>query len=332
MKLKEVDFEEWAELVNRHPGASLFHTREWLQILEEGFPHINLKLYVVLDAENETVGLLPAEFAQKGPFKLGGSPLPGLFTPYQGLLLLEPVNTDLKGVARLVAKASKAQYFALALPPNRPNEAIPKEPAGWELKKTFLLNLTLEAEQLWKNFKAETRNQVRQAQRRGVEIYEPEVLDDWIEDYYAMHRAVYLRQKIRAPGNRTFYQALWDGLYDKGQLKVILAKHKGKTIAGGVFPSYGDTIYFLDGVSFREHQNLRANNLIQWHLISWAATSGLRVYDMVGANIPSIAHFKRGFGGIESRYSYLQMPQGLLGKTGYHLYQRYRPFLKRMGI
>lgn len=91
-------------------------------------------------------------------------------------------------------------------------------------------------------------------------------------------------------------------------------------------------MYFLDGASLREYQKLRANNLIQWHIISWAASNGLRTYDMVGANIPSIARFKRGFGGIEVQYPYFQMARGFLGKIGYRLYQRYRPVLKRLEV
>lgn len=333
MRMEEIGIEEWSEVCKRCPKATLFHTREWLQILREGFSHIEIKLYAIINEENRTVGLLPVEFVRKGPFKLGGSPLPGLFTPYQGPLLLELSNAVLRKVPVLVAKMLRVHYFALSLPPDdQSGVLLGEESPNWEPKKTFLLDLTVGAEQLWKKFKAETRNQVRQAERRGVEIYEAESLDSWLKDYYAMHKAVYSRQKIKPPANPAFYQALWEHLYSRGQLRVILAKHEGKTIAGGIFPIYKDTLYFLDGASFREYQKLRANNLIQWHIISWAASKGLRFYDMVGANVPSIAHFKRGFGGVEVEYFYFHMTCCLLGKIGYRLYQRYRPWLKRLGI
>jgi len=330
MRLEEVGIEEWTERTKGYPRASLFHTREWLKILKDGFPRIEIKLYAVLDEKNMAIGLLPIEVTQKGPFKVGGSPLPGLFTPYQGPLLLNFSESVLGDMLKLITQLVKPRYFALSLPSD--GDARKLVALGWELKKTIVVNLSLGSEQLWKNFKAETRNQVRQAERQGVEIYEPKALDDWLADYYAMHKAVYSRQGMKAPAKPAFYQALWDNLYEKRQLKVILAKHEGKTVAGGIFPIYKDTIYFLDGASSREHQKLRSNNLIQWHIISWAASEGLRLYDMVGANIPSIAHFKRGFGGTEVEYLYFQMSCGLLGKVGYRLYQRYRPLLKRLGI
>ena len=333
MRLKEIDFEEWIKLVNDYPGATLFHTHEWLQTLKEGFSHIDVKLYAILDVQNRTIGLLPAEFAQKGPFKLGGSPLPGLFTPYQGLLLLDSSDAALKEAPGLVTEMSKAHYFALSFPPDKHGKLLNiDDSANWEPKKTLLVDLTWGTERLWKNFKAQTRNEVRQAEKRGVEIHEPASLDGWLEDYYAMHKAVYSRQNMKPPAKPAFYQALWNHLYGKGWLKVILARYRGETIAGGIFPIYKDTIYFLDGVSFREYQKLRANNLIQWHIISWAASEGLRLYDMAGANIPSIAHFKRGFGGTETEYPYFQVTRGLLGGIGYRLYQRYRPWVKKLGI
>lgn len=332
MRLKEITIKEWTDKINDHSHLTLFHTFEWCEILKDGFPHIEIKFYTILDEQNRTICLLPIEFARKGPFKLCGSPLPGLFTPYQGPLLLEPPDIGLEEVAKLAIQLFKPHFFALSLSPDRHKGTLVRRGlANWELKKTFLLDLTAGREQLWKNLDPETRNQVRQAERRGVEIYEPKSLSDWIEDYFAMHVAVYTRQKLKPPAKPVFYQALWHHLYGKEQLKVILARHEGKIIAGGIFLIYKDTIYFLDGASFREYQKLRANNLIQWHIISWAASKGLRFYDMVGANIPSIAHFKRGFGGSEIDYPYFQITRGLLGKIGYWLYQRFRPLAKRLG-
>lgn len=333
MKLKEITFEEWAERIKNYHNLNFFHTCEWFNVLRDSFSHVEIKLYAILDEQSRIIGLLPLEFTRKGPFKLCGSPLPGLFTPYQGPLLLEAHYIGLEGVLRLAVQLFRPHFFMLSLPPDKRKALLVcKGSANWEVKKTFLIDLTLGREQLWKKLAPETRNQVRQAERHGVEIYEPKSLRDWIEDYYAMHVAVYARQGLKPPAKPAFYYALWHHLYEKGQLKVVLAKHEDKVIAGGIFPIYNDTIYFLDGASFREYQKLRANNLIQWYIISWATSEGLSFYDMVGANIPSIAHFKKGFGGVEVEYPYFHMTYGLLGKIGYWFYQKYRPLLKRLKI
>lgn len=335
--LREITLDEWTEMSSGCREKTLFHSRQWLQVLSEGFPHLEVKLYAAVDKEKRIAGLLPVECERKGPFKLVGSPLPRIFTPYQGPLLLDSSDNSgniFEEMVELIFRMLKVHYFTLSLPPNisAANQVRRNSPHLWETKKTILLDLSVGVDKLWKGLKSETRNEVRQAERRGVEISEAGTLDEWLGDFYLMHRAVYSRQGAKPPGSHCFYRALWHWLYGKGQLKVVLAKHQGKTIAGGIFPIYRDTIYFLDGASYREHQKLRGNNLIQWHIISWAASNGLHFYDMVGANIPTIAHFKRGFGGVEVEHPYLRIPGGLLGKVAYQLYQKYRPCWKRLGI
>lgn len=330
--LKEINVEEWSELVNAHPMATLFHTKEWLEILEEGFPWIKVKLYALLDVYGKPLGVMPVEFTRKLMFLLAGSPLPGLFTPYQGPLFLNPSDIDIGNLPTLIFQMLKPHFLAIAIPPDRTICSTTLIPPGWAIQKTILVNLEKGVDQLWKNLKSETRNQIRQAQRRGVEIFEPNSLDQWLKDYWEMHKAVYSRQNMKSPGSPEFYEALWKHLYSKGQLKVVLAKYQDKTIAGGIFSIYRDTIYFLDGASLREYGPLRGNNLIQWHILYWASTAGLRIYDMVGANIPSIAHFKRGFGGTETGYLYLRATYRLWGKIGFWIYERFRPLLKRLGV
>lgn len=335
--LQEITLDNWTELSSGFQEKTIFHSYEWFQILKEGFPNLEIKLYAIIDNERKIIGLLPIECARIGPLKLGGSPLPRYFTPYQGPLLMsysDNCSKMFEEMADLVFRKLKVHYFTLSFPPHNHAEVHARQASHqlWETKKTLLLDLSVGVDKLWKGLKSETRNEVRQAERRGVEIIEAHTLDEWLGDYYLMHRSVYSRQGVKSPGNPCFYRALWNWLYSKGQLKVALAKHQSKLIAGGIFLIYKDTIYFLDGASFREHQKLRGNNLIQWNVISWAASSGLCLYDMVGANIPTIAHFKRGFGAVEVEHSYLQRTGGFLGKVGYTLYQKYRPIWKKLGL
>ena len=92
--LKEIGIEEGVGLISNHPLATLFHTREWLEILKEGFPWTKVKLYALIDKHGKPLGLVPVEFARKLTFLLAGSPLPGLFTPYQGPLLLNSSDAN----------------------------------------------------------------------------------------------------------------------------------------------------------------------------------------------------------------------------------------------
>jgi len=333
VRLKEIDLDEWERSAEDGPKATLFHTRAWLEILREGFPHVEVRAYRIVDEAKRTIGLLPMQFCRKGPFRLAGSPLPGLLTPYQGPVLFKSADTTIEQVQRLAVKSFRPDYFTLSVPPEAECGRLPNVGLrDWQLRKTLLLDLTVGPERLWEAFDAETRNQVRQATRRGAEIYEPASLGDWLETYSTMHAAVYRRQGARPPANPAFFNALWTYLWERQQLAVVLAKHEQQVIAGGLFVICQGTIYFLDGASFREYQHLRGNNLIQWYTISQASLRGLRLYDLAGANIPSITHFKRGFGGSEAEYPYYCARPTLAGKLSYLLYQRCRPLLKKLGL
>ena len=129
-----------------------------------------------------------------------------------------------------------------------------------------------------------------------------------------------------------FYQTLWENLYERGWLKIILAKYEDKTIAGGIFPICRYALYSLNRISFREYQKFCTNNLIQQYVISWATSGGLHLYEMARDPIPSIAPSKRGFGGVETEYLYFQITRDLLGEARYCLYQRFRLLLERWGV
>ena len=88
-------------------------------------------------------------------------------------------------------------------------------------------------------------------------------------------------------------------------LTVLLASVNEQTIAGAFFLHFADKIYFWDGVALPDHYKLNASNLLQWSIIEWAANNGYRHYDMLGANIPSIARFKLSFGGELTPYIYV---------------------------
>jgi lipid II:glycine glycyltransferase (peptidoglycan interpeptide bridge formation enzyme) len=91
-------------------------------------------------------------------------------------------------------------------------------------------------------------------------------------------------------------------------------------VAGGIFLQFCNRVYYWDGASFQAHYRLAANNLLHWHLIEWGASNGMTQYDMLGANITSIASFKQSFGGELRTYTYAYKDTTLLAYIGRRLY------------
>ena len=124
------------------------------------------------------------------------------------------------------------------------------------------------------------------------------------ERYYEMAVHVFAKSHRAPPLSRADYAALADIARRGGPVRVFLARHQDRVIAGGIFPFDAQAVYYLDGVSDPEGQEVRPNNLLHWEVIRWACAQGLRRYDMVGAGIESVARFKRGFGPVEVPYTY----------------------------
>lgn len=188
MKVKEISIEQWQNLISKFPQATLFHATKCIQGLRKGFPHVEVRPYAILNEENEVIGLSPLGFTQKGPFKILGSPLPLLFTPYQLPLLQDFSCIALDQVLKLTVEMFKPRYFVASFPPDMRNIIQSnKTTMRWKPPK-ILVNLPVGAEKPWKGLKAQTRNQVRQAERQGVEACEPKSIDKWLKDYYEMHK------------------------------------------------------------------------------------------------------------------------------------------------
>ena len=87
---------------------------------------------------------------------------------------------------------------------------------------------------------------------------------------------------------------------------VVMASHRGKVIAGGVFLHFRDKALYKYGASDRHYQHLRANNLVMWEAMSWYAKNGFRSFSF-GRTEPEnegLLQFKRGWGATEEIISY----------------------------
>lgn len=298
--LGESESASWNSVVEEFSEATLFHTSEWISFLESSFGLRKLLLGIYKDSQ--IVGVFPCLLTRKGPFKILGSPLRGWGTAYMGPLvekgLLQEVMFEFD---RLLRKLG-IDYVEFSF---GEHEEIPRDlldERGYVCEQTFTWILDLEGgeQKLWSNLGDNCRNKVRKGIKNQVAIVEP-VGTQWVEEFYPMLLDSLHKHGTSSGKSKTVYHKLQDSLGAAG-LKVLLAQHEGKTIAGGIFPFYKDTVYFWSGGSYGEYNWLAPNNLLQWSLIKWASDNGLRRYDMYGKGIPSIDRFKLSFGSREASY------------------------------
>lgn len=331
LKLKSIEREAWQDFQKEMPSGSLFHRWEWQDIIEVGFG-VRVNRLGLFNDEGVLKGLLPLVERKMSLLKLAGSPLSGAATPHSGPLGSVPLDEFLAAL-EMYGSEKHLDYLELGLPEVMGKEVL--EQNGYVVEELITLDLPIpkEEEALWSGLEVRCRNAVRKAEKSGVKVVEPQALEEWLDLYFELSCGVYKRQEKEPPFSKEYFTALWQNLYPSGDLVVLLAQYEGKTIAGGIFPRDRNVGYYLDGVSDREYNKVVPNNLIQWEYLKRAQTMGIQLYDMVGANIPSIAKFKKSFGSTERNYLYAYRNRTIAARVGRTVYAKHgetiKKFLKR---
>ncbi len=176
---------------------------------------------------------------------------------------------------------------------------------------TVVVDLTLELDELLSRMKAKTRYNIRLAKRQGIRVREVENAE--ITSFYRLFISTSERQDFWAESQDYFFQ-LWRSFSGAGHIKMFLAEHDGVVLSGAIVIAFGDTVLYKRGGWLGEKKHLRPNELLHWHIITWAKSNGYLAYDfegiapeaadavlhnkdLDGALKNSVSRFKLGFGG-----------------------------------
>lgn len=172
---------------------------------------------------------------------------------------------------------------------------------------TYIINLHDDIETIWKNLNKKARNQIRQAEKKNVEVVSTDNENDFLEWW-----DIYLRTANRKDFILESYN-LTKEIFDKKLLsRLFVAKVENKIVSGNLILLSNTGILWKLGGSNNEFSEYRPNHLLQWKIIEWSKKQGYSYYDMGGALPPRYdingvpvdegsgegpSSFKRKFGG-----------------------------------
>ena len=175
-------------------------------------------------------------------------------------------------------------------------------PESDEPKYAFVMDINDRTpDQIFKDMKANTRNHIRKAERKGVQIRELKKEELGI-----------FKQITEATSNRrnfqdkplSYYEQMYDLFHERGEVKFILAEAESIPMSAAMFMTYGDEVIYLFSGSADEYmKEYNAQYLIQWHMIKYAAEHSFKRYNFYGIQgLPDsespdygIYDFKKGF-------------------------------------
>ncbi len=180
--------------------------------------------------------------------------------------------------------------------------------AGWllsdeqvQFRNTLTLDLTADEELLLAGMKQKTRYNIRLAGRKGVTVREGGVED--LKLLYQMYAETSLRDGfVIRP--EAYYREAWGSFMGQGNAVPFIAEVEGEAVAALIAYRFGETAYYLYGMSRDAHREKMPNYLLQWEAIRWARRMGCRSYDFWGApheikegqSMYGVYRFKQGFG------------------------------------
>jgi len=301
MSVNSFESDSWDELLQSYPEAHLLQTSSWAEF-KQAFGWSAVRVRAEHCAAQILLRRLPLglsiAYLPKGP----------LGTQWQELW------------PQVDALCRQHHAIFLQVEPDLfeplPNEVRTLWLAGFtpeehtvQPRRTIIVDLTQDEDQLLAAMKQKTRYNIRLAQRHGVQVLTSADLEGFYRmmqttaqrDGFALHSADYYRRafSIFEPQGRA---VLLEAVLDQKPLAYLMA-----------FLQHERAWYFY-GASDDENRNLMPTYLLQWEAMRWAKANGAKTYDLWGIpdedeavleeqfssrsnGLWGVYRFKRGFGG-----------------------------------
>ena len=300
---EKIDFSSFQETsINDFKDKSIYTTKDWCDFLIED-SHIVPVIIKIFKDEKE-IGYFYGGEIKKFGLKIIASPFSGWSTCWMGFELAEGENRyDI--IEPLWNYLSKELHYVYCeiIDRNFAPEEIKSRGFTSEALPTLELQINRTDEELFKVFKTDCRNFIRQFERRGasIEIADPD--DTFAEEYYDQLIDVFAKQDLKPSYSLEKVKLLLRTLSKTGKVLCLRVRApEGNSIASSIFLGFNKKCFFWGGASYREHQHYRPNEYMIWTAIKYWRDRGYEVMDMVGDRA-----YKRKFGPVPVSYGLIYL-------------------------
>lgn len=285
----------WDDFVRQAVGGTIFSTSAWLQCAAEATGGQIHRLGCYKNGRL-IAGLAGLARKRSGLYRLETPEL----TPHTGLLLA-PVQS--KGPAKAEAEQHRVcELFIAHLQKHYDHVFLVHTPAipdmrpftwqGWDTRLRYTYQIDLrDLDALWERVERRTRTVIRKAEKLGYALQPTDDTDLFRRQYEAIYAHQPVGPPVAAAKAQRFVTAILNA--DLGQAYKA-ATPDGTVASIVVFVNGFDTTYAWAAGADPTLNNTGATSLLYW---KYFAESTHKHFDFVGANIPAVSFFKRGFGG-----------------------------------
>jgi lipid II:glycine glycyltransferase (peptidoglycan interpeptide bridge formation enzyme) len=196
-----------------------------------------------------------------------------------------------------------------ALNASTPPVGFAASPNTIQPRRTLVVNLRGEEEQILMRMKQKTRYNIRLGLKRGLVVR----ASSDVTQFHQLMTVTGQRDQFNVH-SLDYYQRAHELFHGRGACELLFTEYEGQVLAGLMVFAQGPRAWYLYGASSNEHRDLMPTYLLQWEAMRWARQHGCLEYDLWGvpdadleeleANFTSrsqdlwgVYRFKRGFGG-----------------------------------
>jgi len=291
----------WPDFLRRHPNASVFHSRGWLDALQRTYgyePVVYITSPPGAELKNGWV------FCRIDSWLTGDRLVSLPFSDHCDPLVSEPGELQsLMNQLQREQKLRQWKYVEL-----RPPASEPVTPNGFQVSETFSLHkidLQPTTSQLFNRLhKDSTQRKIRRAEREGL-TYDEGQSQELVDRFYRLLLLTRRRHQV-PPQPPQWFSNLLTCLGDS--VKIRVACRQGQPVAAILTLRFQNTLVYKYGASDARYQNLGGMHLCLWRAIEEAKEAGLREFDL-GRSDPEnqgLITFKNRWGARSGSLTYFR--------------------------
>lgn len=264
------DSYQWNKFVDNQNDSTFYHLYEWKKIYEESY---KLKTYYLgFYQSDKLVGILPSVVINRPFAKSFIVSLP--FSNYAGLLIDHSFSRELILESLLTFLKSKNlsgfENRHICFNENNNSEEV-----------TLKRKLPTTADILWKDLDAKVRNQIRKAQRSGLNLkWGINQLDELYNIY--SHNMLLLGTPVHS---RLFLDCIFRSL--KNNVDILTIRQNEKAIAAMLLVKFKKQLSDPMASSLKKYLPLNPNMLLYWGALEYGCKNGYEEFDFGRSNVNS---------------------------------------------
>lgn len=284
------DRDVWNEVVDRSPHSSIFHTWDWLKLMEK---HTSSKLYPLIGYDkDEPVGAFPIFFQKKRLIRFAFSPPPHTALTYLGPVFMrydelkqskkESIYLNLqKEVDNFLREDLHANYIYISLPSGM-HDPRPFQWNGYSVKPAYgyMMDISKGASYIWEKFKdKKLRENIKRGMRRNFSVENGG--EEELNTIYDLMTSRYEEQNKTITVSKKYLRDIFDVFGDN--LRIFVVRQEDEIITGSICIQFKNKLLsWIGSPKPRKKVSPSPNDLIIWEEIKYGCEHGVKHYEIMG--------------------------------------------------